>query len=132
MSSHDKLWQKILFFKRTLQFKTNGHLNKVKRRTYRELTHHIHQVCIPSTLRENDPSSQSLERQTDRQKERQVKREREGGKGEVSRWRDTELDKDKVFMHVWSEEHKRVFDSSQKKVGQRISHHLLRGGRGEE
>lgn len=37
------------------------------------------------------------------------------------------MDRDKVFVHVCGQM-KCVFDDCQKKVGQRISHHLLRGG----
>ncbi len=42
----------------------------------RQLTHHIHPACIPSSLKERDPSSPSLER--DRQIERETDKESGG------------------------------------------------------
>lgn len=73
------------------QFKMTGDKES---RDKRQLTHHIHPACIPSSLREHDPSSPSLERGTDREKEARE------GKREGNRWRDIEMDTERVFMHV--------------------------------
>lgn len=82
-------------------------------RDKRQLTHHIHPACIPSSLRERDPSSLSLERGTDREKEA-----REGNR-EGNRWRDIEMDRERVFMHVCGHMYTNVssIDAKKKKSG---------------
>lgn len=80
-------------------------------------THRIHPACTPSSPTERDLSSLSLEKGG----HRETDEEREG-----NRWRDTET-KQNVHVCVWSHVPKCVFIECQKKVGQWIWHHLLRG-----
>lgn len=64
------------------------------------------------------------------------KRMRRRGQREGNRWRDIETDGDGVFMHVCGHMYASVCSvdaKKKKKVGQRISHHLLqRSKEGEE
>lgn len=81
-------------------------------------THRIHPACTPSSPTERDLSSLSLEKGG--QRERQTKRGKETD-GEILR------QKQNVHVCVWSHVPKCVFIECQKKVGQWIWHHLLRG-----
>lgn len=83
-----------------------------------QLTHHIHPACIPSSLREHDPSSPSLER---------VRERETGRRREVNRWRDIETDRQKESVHacVWSHVHECVFDGCQEKKKSDNGYHTI-------